>query len=193
MSPAGFVFEVRTRTSKPELGASASVTSDQRRAASSDRRIPAIKEQARDRGVESAAPGGGGRGLDAAPEFAGPVTGSKDGREVVGGERGCSASAAIGGGPAKASQDAGGLLPGRVRVVGQAGAEADGGDGDGRAARGAASVVEDGQVGGEGRVVKRATAAPGVELAEGAAVAVAGVRADGGGDQPPGGGARRGP
>ena len=66
--------------STPELGASASVTSDQRRATSLDRRIPAIKSKP-----------------------------------------------AIGGGPAKASQDAGGLLPGRVRVVGQAGTKADSG------------------------------------------------------------------
>ena len=57
-----------------------------------------------------------------------------------------------------------------------AGAEADGGDG--RAARGAASVVEDGQVGGQGRVV------------QGTTVALAGVRTDGGGGQAPGGSAR---
>ena len=45
VSPAGFVFEVRTRTRTPEVGASASVTSDQRRAATSDRRNPAIKSK----------------------------------------------------------------------------------------------------------------------------------------------------
>ena len=80
---------------------------------------------------------------------------------------------------------------GSGRIVGDhAGAEADGGDGDDRAARGAASVVEDGQVGGQDRVVQGTTAAPGVDLAEGAAVALAGVRTDGGGGQAPGGSAR---
>ena len=54
---------------------------------------------------------------------------------------------------------------GSGRIVGDhAGAEADGGDGDDRAARGAASVVEDGQVGGQGRVVHGTTAAPGIIL-----------------------------
>ena len=45
MSPAGFVFEVRTRTSNPACGASAPVTSDQRSAATSDRRSPALKSK----------------------------------------------------------------------------------------------------------------------------------------------------
>ena len=143
---------------------------------------PGHKEQARDHSVQSAAPGGGGRSLDAAPGCSGTVACGKDGGEVVGGEGVGAASAAIGGGAPEACEDAAGRFPGRVRVVRKAGAKADGGDGQGGDARAPAGVVEDGQIGGEGRVVQGTTAAPGVELAEGAAVALAGVRADGGGD-----------
>ena len=143
---------------------------------------PGHKKQPRDHGVQAAAPGGGGRSLDAAPGFSRTVARGKDGRKVVGGKGVGAASAAIGGGAPEACEDAAGRFPGRVRVVGKAGAKPDGGD-----ARAPGEVVEGGQVGGKGRVVQGTTAAPGVELAEGAAVALAGVRTDRGDDQAAGG------
>ena len=97
---------------------------------------------------------------------------------MVGGKGVGAASAAIGGGAPEACEDAAGRFPGRVRVVGKAGAKPDGGDGQGGDARAPAKVVEGGQVGGKGRVVQGPMAAPGVELAEGAAVALAGVRTE---------------
>ena len=148
---------------------------------------PSHKKQPRDHGVQTAAPGGGGRSLDAAPGFSWTVARGKDGRKVVSGKGVGAASAAIGGGASEACEDAAGRFPGRVRVVGKAGAKPDGGDGQGGDARAPAEVVEDGQVGGEGRVVQGTTAAPGVELAEGAGVALAGVRTDRGDDQAAGG------
>ena len=95
---------------------------------------------------------------------------------MVGGKGVGAASAAIGGGAPEACEDAVGRFPGRVLVVGQAGAKTDGDDGQGGDARAPAGVVEDGQIGGEGRVVRGTTAAPGVELAEGAATPWVSVR-----------------
>ena len=81
------------------------------------------KEQTRDHGVQSAAPGGGGLSLDAAPGFSWTVARGKDGQKVVSGKGVGAASAAIGGGAPEACEDAAGRFPGRVRVVGQAGRE----------------------------------------------------------------------
>ena len=153
---------------------------------------PGHEKQPGDHGVQSAAPDGGGLGLNATPGFSRPVARGKDGRKVVGGKGVGPASAAIGGGAPETCEDAAGRFSGRVRVVGQAGAKPGGGDGEGGDARAPAGVVEDGQIGGEGRVVQGTTAAPGVELAEGAAVALAGVRTEGGGDKAAGGRAWRG-
>ena len=72
------------------------------------------------------------------------------------------------GGAAEACEDAAGPFAGRVRVVRKAGAKAAGGDG-------------------QGGVVQGTTAAPCVELTEGAGVALAGVRTGGGGDKEAGG------
>ena len=69
---------------------------------------------------------------------------------MVGGKGERSASAAIGGGAAEPGEDAGGVFSSRVRVVGQAGTEADGGNRQRGGVRGPAGVVEDGQVGGQG-------------------------------------------
>ena len=63
----------------------------------------------------------------------------------------------------KASEDAGRAITGRILVVGEADAKANGG-------------VERGKVSGQGGVGDGLVVAPGVELAEGAGVGVAGVR-----------------
>ena len=157
VSPVGFVFEVRTRTRTPEVGASASVRSDQRRAATSDRRNPAIKSNPAITASSRPRRAAAGWCLDATPGCSRPVARGKDGRQVVGGKGVGAASAAIGGGAPETCEDAAGRVSGRVRVVGQAGAKPGGGDGEGGDARAPAGVVDDGQIGGEGRVVRGTT------------------------------------
>ena len=79
---------------------------------------PGHEKQPGDHGVQSAASGGDGLGLDATPGFSRPVARGKDGRKVVGGKGVGPASAAIGGGAAETCEDAAGRFSGRVRVVG---------------------------------------------------------------------------
>ena len=79
---------------------------------------PGHEKQPGDHGVQSAAPGGGGLGLDATPGCSRPVARGKDGRKVVGGKGVGPASAAIGGGAPETCEDAAGRVSGRVRVVG---------------------------------------------------------------------------
>ena len=89
------------------------------------------------------------------------------------------------------------VLPGSAATLGIA----PGGRADARAAGSKANgVVERGKVGGQGGVGDGLVVAPGVELAEGAGVGVAGVRTDGRGGTSPGGrvrglilGSKRGP
>ena len=68
VSPSWFVFPRRTVTSSTPSPSAASSTSAQRRALTSLRRIPAMKEEPRDRGGEAAALKGDGVGLDAAAD-----------------------------------------------------------------------------------------------------------------------------
>ena len=100
----------------------------------------------------------------------------EDGRQVRGAERAGLAAAAI---------------AGRVRLAGELRAGAGRGHRHRDAARGVATVVELGDVGGEAHVIERAPGEPGVEAAQGAGVGAAGIGADQGVDQAARGRGRR--
>ena len=112
-----------------------------------------------------------------------PVARGEHGRQVRGAERAGPTAATVGGRPAVAGEYPGGPLAGRVRLAGELRAEAGRGDRHRGAARGAAGVVELGDVGGEAHVIERAPGESGVKLAEGAGVGAAGIGADRGVDQ----------
>ena len=118
--------------------------------------------------------------LAAAPR---KVARGEHGRQVVGRELTGLAAAAIACGSPVAGEYPGGPLAGRVRLAGELRAEAGRGHRHRGAARGAATVVELGEVGGEAHVIERAPGEPGVTAAPGAGVGAAGISADRGVDQ----------
>ena len=180
VSPSWFVFPRRTVTNTPSPAKRAHLAPAH----------PPHEEEPGDHGVEAAALEGDLLGLTAAAAPAGLVAGGEDGVEVRRPERPRLPPAAIAGGPPVAGEDPGRPFSGRARVAVEAGPEARRGHSRrsearrGHSRRGArrrpALVVEFGEVGGEGYVLKRATIEPGVEAAERPGVRPVGVRAEGG-------------
>ena len=162
VSPSWFVLLRRTVTSTPSPSV-VSTTSDQRRVLTLAAAHSGHEQQSSDHRIETPTLEGDLLGLDATPAPTRPTAGGEHGRQVRDPERLRLASPPIGGGPPVPGQHPDRPLASGSGLAGQLRAEARRGDRHRGARRGAAGVVQLGEVGGEGHIVEWPPVEPGVE------------------------------